>query len=259
MPQWGMMGAMGWPPPVVVPAAGLGSRLRGVIDVDKELAVVGGQPVLWGALLEIAAAGAPPTVIVTSPTKPLIRATAEELLERDAVAGLEVTFVEQPEPRGVFDAVARAAAVLGTGRVAVLFPDFIHLPDQTGLKQVLEAPGVRELDRRTVYGAYIRTPERASRMGGSARFDGIAPVHGVGRVADDGTLHSGLVEVRGTEFVRRAEGLADGSVLELLRGLAADELLDAWPLDELLDVGVPAGYRDAVERFADGRAAWRAT
>ncbi len=248
-------------PPVVIPAAGLGTRLRGVItESAKELAMLGGDPVLLAPLLEAVAAGAADVVIVTSPNKRAIRTAAEALLDRPALAALTVRFVEQPFPAGVFDAVARAAAVLDTDRTAVVFPDFVHLPDQTGLRQVLSASAQYDEDV-TCYGVFRKTEAHAARMGGSARVelgeDGfITGVGGAGEAA--ASWHTGLVELRGTEFVKRAAGRLDGDVLTLLRGLAGDGLLAGVPLGgDLLDIGVPAGFHDAVARFDRGEAQWR--
>jgi UTP-glucose-1-phosphate uridylyltransferase len=226
----------------------------------KELAMLGGEPILLAPLLEAAAVGSPPVVIVTSPTKPQIRAAAEQLLDRPSLRGLEVVFVEQPLPVGVFDAVARAAAVLGTERLAVVFPDFVHLPDQTGLGQVLAAAAPLP-ETASFYAVFRKTRSRAARMGGSARVElgegnAVTEVGGAADTADP--WHTGLVELRGTEFARRVAGLGDRGVLDLLRGLAADGQLYGAPLTgELLDIGVPAGFRDAAARFHRGEAQWR--
>jgi len=248
-------------PPVVIPAAGLGTRLRGVIpESAKELAVLGGEPVLLASLLEAAAVEAPAVVLVTSPAKPEIRATAERLLDRPALRRLSVTFVEQPTPAGVFDAVARAAAVLGADRMAVVFPDFVHLPDQTGLARVLAVANA--LPRSvSCYGVFRKTADHAARMGGSATVE----LGARGRITEvlDAPLqpdswHTGLVELRGTAFVRQVAGRSDVDVLEVLRRLARERRLYGVPLEgNLLDVGVPAGWRDAVARFDRGEATWR--
>lgn len=252
-------------PPVVIPAAGLGTRLTDVTGGGpKELVRLGGEPVLLAPLLEAAAAGARDVVIVTSPTKPAIREATSELLGTNpALTSLEVAFVDQPEPRGVYDAVARATALLQTERVAVVFPDFVHLPDQTGLTRLLIAAADLPPEA-TVYSIHRRTRERVARMGGSARVDGdfSGAVGAIDSVASGPApahpWHTGLVELRGTTFAPRAAGRSDGSVLDLLRELAAHGELFGVPLvGELLDVGIPDGFVDATERFGREEAQWR--
>lgn len=236
--------------PVVVPAAGLGSRLGPLTEKHaKELLPLGGQPVLHGARLELDAAGIQDVVVVSSPRKPAVGAWA-------SARGYRV--VEQPEPRGVFDAVARAD--LQTDRFVVLFPDFVHLPDQTALRTILERSA--ELPpEATVYGLLDKTPASATRLGPSAAVQGesrggVVQIERVGSATTVGP-HTCFAELRGTEHSRRLQGGDDG-IAALLQGLADDGLLFGVPLPgDVLDVGIPAGYADAVARFEDARAAWR--
>ena len=233
--------------PVVIPAAGLGSRLGALTaGRPKELLSLGGEPLLHGAILELDAAGVTDAVVVTSPGKPGIAAF---LAERAPW----VRVVEQPAPTGVFDAVERGRAALGCDRFVVLFPDFVHLPDQGALRQLLAAAAdlVRDCS------AYCVVERAPGRMGPTAavQLEG-GRITRVGPCADRGQ-HTAFAELRGTEHTRRI-GAGDGSILDLLAGLAADGLLGGVPIrGEVLDVGIPAGHADAVARFADGRARWR--
>jgi len=219
---------------------------------------LGGRPALEGALLEAEAAGAAETVVVVAPGK-------EDLRRR--LVGRGVRVVEQPAPVGTLDAVARGRAAIACDRVAVLYPDMLHLPDQTGLRRVAEAAGTSEA---TWYALVRRTPERAARMGRSARVDTEPRGGGRHRIlavhADPGdrpgALHTVLVELRGPReeaLLADRRGAGDAALLPVLRRLAEEGLLFGLELPgDVLDVGIPAGYLDGVDRFDRGRARWRA-
>ncbi len=241
-------------PPVVIPAAGLGSRLGPLTtDCPKELLLLGGRPALHGALLELEAAGGEQTVVVTSPRKPRIGEWVRANAPRVQIA-------VQPEPLGVFDAVERARELLATDRFLVLFPDYVHLPDQTAVATFLRR--IHELPpEASAYPLVRRGPQHAGRLGPTASVTGtvqggLLRIEAVGGVRDSG-LHTAFAELRGTEHSRRLAG-GDEGIGSLLQGLADDGLLFGVELPgEVLDIGVPGGHADAVARFADGRASWR--
>jgi len=238
----------------VIPAAGLGSRLGALTrDCPKELLPIGGRPALHSALLELEAAGVEQAVIVTSPRKPRIG----EWVRANAP---HVQIAVQPEPLGVFDAVERARSLLATDRFVVLFPDYVHLPDQTALATLLGA--VEELpSEASAYPLVRRAAQHDGRLGPTAsvtgrRVGGLLRIETVGGMRPTG-LHTVFAELRGTEHSRRLAG-GDEGIGSLLQGLADDGLLFGVELPgDVLDIGVPGGHADAVARFADGRAAWR--
>ncbi len=146
----------------VIPAAGLGTRLRPLsLGCPKELLPLGDYPALTAPLLEAEAAGVAPVVLVSSPHKPGLQALHQALCTVGSATGIDshtpqsryladlwqrlsVRLVEQPEPLGVLDAVERGLAALpaatsADNAVAVLFPDLLHLPDQTALRALLAA------------------------------------------------------------------------------------------------------------------------
>ncbi|MBL9005393.1 MAG: NTP transferase domain-containing protein [Myxococcales bacterium] len=147
----------------IVPAAGLGTRLSPLsLGCPKELLPIGLYPALTACLLEAAAAGLSDLVVVSSPHKPGLRALSLALAAAlDAPTSslsapspqtlalarlwqrLRVRIVDQPQPLGVLDAVERGLEALGAAApsfaVAVLFPDLLHLPDQTALTHLVAA------------------------------------------------------------------------------------------------------------------------
>ncbi|HEX6132180.1 MAG TPA: glucose-1-phosphate thymidylyltransferase [Actinomycetota bacterium] len=92
----------------LVLSGGAGSRLRPITHTQaKQLIPIAGTPILFRALASIAEAGIHEVGVVVGPG-----ATGEEV--RSAVGdgsrwGLEVTYVEQPEPLGIAHAVTTAA------------------------------------------------------------------------------------------------------------------------------------------------------
>jgi UTP-glucose-1-phosphate uridylyltransferase len=243
---------------VIIPAAGLGTRLRPLTDTcAKEMLPLGGRPLLVASLLEALAANVSRVVVVVSPAKQSLL----HWLTAHTPAGLTVDVAVQPEPRGVLDAVARGAALLPAGPYAVLYPDYVHLPDQTGLAQLL-----RHADptRGSLFAVHTLDDARAHRFGATARVT-CDVSHRITAVAatpsPHGTAtHTVFAEVRGEAHLRAlaAGPLDDGRVLPLLQELARAGQLHGLPLTgEVLDLGVRAGYDDAVERFTSGTARWR--
>ena len=122
-------------PWAVVPTAGSGTRLLPATAVlPKVMLPVGLCPMVHWAVREAALAGARAVVVIVSPEQPLVRQYLENardtehveprLVElRDLLAGVELHFVEQGEPRGVGDALIRCKAFTGTDPFAVVLPD----------------------------------------------------------------------------------------------------------------------------------------
>ncbi len=261
----------------VIPAAGLGTRLRPLTaTTPKELLPLGAShaqgdagalPAIAGALLEAQAAGIERVAVVISPRKEALRAW----LESGPFGALEIHIALQPEPLGVLDAVARGLALLNDPEAfAVLYPDYLHLPDQRALSQLaLHAP---EGDA-VVFGLTEVTEASAARSGLTARAI-TAPLAGPLRrivaleatgALEPGAVHTTFAELRGPCYAaaldRTLHGASprDGVHLEVLGELARRGLLFGVMLDgDILDLGVMAGYEDAARRFEAGAARWRA-
>jgi UTP--glucose-1-phosphate uridylyltransferase len=110
----------------VVPVAGLGTRLRPLThSVPKGLLPLGGQPVVQHVVDELTAAGTTRVVLVTDPERG--RAFAAHFA---AVAGgPQVACVEQPEPRGLGDALLRAGSLTRDEPFVVALGDAVLVGD----------------------------------------------------------------------------------------------------------------------------------
>lgn len=106
----------------VVPAGGRGTRMAPVTrGVPKELLPLGVTPIIDIVLDELASAGLTEVVVVGAPDKPALRAY---LGGHDGVR-----VIDQPEPRGLGDAVLCAADVVGDRPFAIALPDALVTPD----------------------------------------------------------------------------------------------------------------------------------
>jgi glucose-1-phosphate thymidylyltransferase len=155
----------------LVLAGGAGSRLRPLTHTSaKQLVPVANVPILHYGLEQLRAAGIEDVAIVVTDPAGEIAADVGD----GRRFGLRVTYVAQPEPRGLADAVLRAADVLAgddfvmflgdnliEGGVADLVADFErHRPAAQLLLRSVEDPrafGVAELDED---GAIVRLVEK---------------------------------------------------------------------------------------------------
>lgn len=151
---------------VVVPAAGLGTRLMPLTEsVPKEMLPLGQTPVSLGVLLEAAEAGVRDVVFVLAEGKAPLRQWLES---QEGRWPFRLHTAVQPSPRGVRDAVERGRALLPPGPYAVLFPDYVHLPDQSGLRQLIRAWRARG-ERSMAIGVYQVLAHHVGIMGRTSR------------------------------------------------------------------------------------------
>lgn len=176
---------------VIIPAAGLGTRLAPAsLAVPKELLPLGVHPALVACLLEADAAGLRTLSIVLSPGKDAIRRFLDPdswprvpaLVDSEALrplrtllARLRICFAEQTEPAGVRDAVERgqraAGAELGEAPCAVLYPDLVCLPDQRGLATLVAAQEQEQASAEATVFAVHDAGAPGLRHGAAARVE----------------------------------------------------------------------------------------
>lgn len=289
---------------VIIPAAGLGTRLSPLtFGAAKELLPLGAYPALTASLLEAQAACAREVIIVSSADKPQLSRFFAELrtLGRfmesgvapsasgaglpairlaQLLVGMTVRLVEQPQPLGVLDAVARGLALTGMP-CAVVFPDLIHLPDQTALARLFAAHaacgqaviGLRCADPKATVGntvAVTLAPEyaSASAMQRAEATGTPLPIWSVGPPrGTPGELLTTFGQIHTKAFddaiaaccrPRPDVPLADGGMMHALHRLARQGLLFGVLIPgEVIDVGSLGGYLEAAERFLSRRATFR--
>jgi UTP--glucose-1-phosphate uridylyltransferase len=121
------------PRTLVIPAAGLGTRMKCVDPhLPKAMLPVGPQPAIQYAVAEGLHAGIERIVIIISPR-------AESTREHFSRFDHPITFLYQEEPKGEADAIALAEGIVGEGALAVIYPDNIHLPAPGALRPLVDA------------------------------------------------------------------------------------------------------------------------
>ena len=284
------------PPPRVraalIPAAGLGTRLLpATLATPKELLPLGRCPAIAATLLEAVAAGLSDLVLIVSPAKDALRrvldpstwpaASAEHpqtVAWRALLDRVRLQFVSQDEPRGALDAIARGRALLGDEPYLVVYPDYVHLPDQRGVSAVLTAYAECQHPVFAVYlagqavdgrhGASVvatLAPGERLEVGRATRFSGVsAPGHPT-RPPAPGEVRTAFAVVQDARYdalleriARRGATYDDTALTGVLDTLAREGQLSGTLLPgELLDLGVAPGYLDAARRFATGEARLR--
>ncbi len=155
-------------PWAVVPTAGSGSRLLPATAVlPKVLLPVGLCPMVHWAVRESAQAGARALLVIVSPHQPLVRDYLELAIRperseprlaelHDLLAGVELHFVEQEEPRGIGDALIRCKPFTGNDPFAVVLPDNWFDSETPAVAQVastFESTGMNAIGLTEVHAA----------------------------------------------------------------------------------------------------------
>lgn len=158
----------------VIPAAGLGTRVRGIAgDLPKELLTVAAKPLIVHAIEGLATSGVRQIGVVISPAKESIRqfllGDPPEFLAPLLDAHLRVlfkackfSFFVQPEPTGLADAVSLCREFVGNEPFALIMPDNILLD---GLPVVTQLIPFFSSEGRDILGAISLEAEVASRFG----------------------------------------------------------------------------------------------
>ncbi|UCE79729.1 MAG: 2-C-methyl-D-erythritol 4-phosphate cytidylyltransferase [Nitrospiraceae bacterium] len=141
---------------LVIPAAGLGTRMRQAYsDTPKEMLPIDGLPAIQYALQEGLSAGLKKLVIIISKEKEDIRRYFEDKKFRQnmfphldeeihtMIEQCSITFLYQQKPLGEADALSLAKDFVGHEVLAVMYPDNIYFP----------APGAL-LVLKSVFGHY---------------------------------------------------------------------------------------------------------
>src|SRR3990172_2363541 len=137
---------------LVIPAAGLGRRMKVVNDlIPKEMLPVGHKPAIQYAFAEGVAAGITHIILIINEKKDLIRKYCESRKLRKKifpyaveemegiVSACNFSFVHQKEPLGECDAISLVKDITGNHFMAIIYPDNIYFPAPGALKELKAA------------------------------------------------------------------------------------------------------------------------
>ncbi|MCO6453360.1 MAG: NTP transferase domain-containing protein [Caldilineales bacterium] len=257
---------------LVIPAAGLGTRMRTVKpELPKELLPLGGKPVIQYAVEEGMDAGISDIVVVIRSGKEIIRDCLQGRWRHpswsdEAVAGLGairkqccIEYLYQDRPAGVGDAIALAADVVGAHNFAVIYPDNIYLPAPGALatlaaireKYDCDVTAMTEVDATTA-----GTISHTGRVDASPVGERLYRIERVLRPGREAFQRRTARELRTWSFaiygphlfsyleqsraISEDEELGDGDAANLL--IRERTLLGYHLPGEVYDVGLPAGY-----------------
>ena len=221
------------PPVAIVPAAGVGTRLRPhTYTRPKVLLQVGGKPMLGHLLDELAALGIRKTVLIVGYMGERVVAYV-----RDHHPELEVEFVEQPERLGLGHAVSLAAPHAGSGPILIVLGDTLFEADlaavlaggtsSIGVKAVDDPKrfGIVEVDAR---GRVLRMVEKPDQPASNLAITGVY------YFSRGEPLFAALRELQERGVRTRGEfQLTDGMQLLVERG----EILTTFPITGWYDCG----------------------
>ncbi len=264
-------------PWAIIPTAGKGTRLRPATDViPKVLLPVGLRPMLDWALDEAFGSGVAAVIVVVSPEQEEVRRhlqrRADDLSWPREVA---LHLVEQPQPRGLGDALIRCRSLTGGDSFGVVVPDNWFDTDVPALAQVAVTHRNTGLDS---LGLVRVGPQQAALLGNVGRVDLEHLQDHDYRITKLGDKRAGAFEIDGDEPVLRGcaryvlgptfydaleetgpppEGEWDD--VPAFQHLAAHGGLAGRRLAGVhFDVGQPAGYLGAMsylfERLSDSAA-----
>ena len=255
----------------IIPCGGKGTRMLAISHgMAKELLPIAGEPVLAHVLRECAQSGIEHALIVVSPDKQSVVTFARSVAGATGMPTRIDTAV-QMQPKGLADAVRVGRSFASGEPVAVALPDnlFVDTP-QPAVAQVIETydrehvnvvglteitadiaasrgptpiyPGMRIGDEFLIESIPSKGAHESTFDLGSAR----SAMTGVGRYVFTPAAFEIISEVERT--LEPGRELDDIPVMQTM--LARGELRGRVLRGIFLDVGLPAGFREASERLA---------
>ena len=142
----------------IILAGGTGSRLDPATRVtSKQLLPVYDKPMIYYPLTTLMLAGLKDILIISTP-RDIPR--FKELLGTGEQWGLQFSYLEQDQPRGIADAFLVAQDFIGKERCALILGDNIYYGQ--GLAKRLQASAQRETGA-TIFTYTVRDPQRFGR------------------------------------------------------------------------------------------------
>lgn len=265
----------------IIPAAGLGTRVRSVAHgLPKEMLPVGSKTLIQHAIEMHISSGVKEIAIILHPEKEIVRTFLEGKISpaslelptldenfHEILKDISLQFMYQNERRGVVDAVLLARDFVGDEPFALIMPDCLLIAEKPFLAQIMEwAPQ----GAAGVIGYIMLEKDRADKFGnvGLLTVSHLrGPLYSISRLSDkgpdaihfDGPHHpkgfgGGIYSSDYFEYVT-ASVKFNGSELDdvpIHQEMAANNELYGVKLDGMaFDLGSPKGYQDACRFLQD--------
>jgi len=243
----------------VVPSAGLGTRLLPTTkSVPKELLPIRGKPAIHWVLEEALEAGFTEIIVVISSRKAAVQHYLTPLAEDDPMKGhpglvdlqrmlgrLNITFVIQPEPLGLGDAILRCRELIGDEPFAILLPDNVCPVGSTLLKDMVELHRVHGQSCVALRQNHVRGRQRQSVFVVNRMY---GPIYEIQRVISrektktkkGGMLGLGryILEPVSINYLEQARTRYESDESPALEGLAREgRLIGLMSLENVTDIG----------------------
>jgi UTP--glucose-1-phosphate uridylyltransferase len=253
----------------LIPCGGKGTRMSSLTKGSaKELLPIAGVPLVLRVMEECAASGARDVLIISAPGKNDLNETVLSAAGRPRMPE-RVQVVTQQDPRGLADAIRLGRDFVGDATFGVALPDNLFLGDEPALAQLSR---VHERFGKNVVAIVELTAATRAQAGPTAIYPGrlngddyviesipdkgprrttfdlkgaFSAFTGVGRYVFLPEVFAVIDEVEAS--LPRGEELDDIPVLQAL--LRTGRLTGGRIRADFLDVGLPAGYREADARL----------
>lgn len=149
----------------IILAGGSGTRLHPLtLAVSKQLLPVYDKPMIYYPLSVLMLAGIREILIISTPRD---LPSFKRLLGDGSKFGIELSYAEQPEPKGLAEAFTIGARFIGDDNVCLVLGDNIFFG--SGLQKLLKTAvqTVEEEQKALIFGYYVNNPGRY----GVAEFD----------------------------------------------------------------------------------------
>ena len=150
----------------IILAGGRGTRLYPVTKgVSKQMLCVYDKPMIYYSISTLLLAGIKEILIISTPED---LPAYKRLLGSGNELGINLSFIEQPNPNGLAESFIIGKSFIGSDDVCLVLGDNIFYGD--GFTSILKnaVNNLLENKRATVFGYYVNDPERY----GVAEFDG---------------------------------------------------------------------------------------
>ncbi|WP_033960094.1 glucose-1-phosphate thymidylyltransferase RfbA [Psychroserpens jangbogonensis] len=149
----------------IILAGGSGTRLHPLtLVVSKQLLPIYDKPMIYYPLSVLMLAGIKEILVISTPHD---LPNFKQLLGNGSQFGIELSYIEQPNPDGLAQAFILGEEFIGNDNVCLVLGDNIFYG--AGLQKILKEAinTVNNEDKAVIFGNYVRDPERY----GVAEFD----------------------------------------------------------------------------------------